>query len=149
VHAVPVVHAAPAVAVRAEPYDPHPRYQYGYSVADSLTGDYHSAQESRDGDFVHGHYSLVEPDGTTRLVHYTADAVNGFNAVVERSRPQAQAVVAAPVAAVPPAIAHAHAGPAIGGIAGYAGGYSAGGIATGGIASYGGGITNGGYARHF
>jgi hypothetical protein len=28
---------------------------------------------------------LVEPDGTTRTVHYTADKHNGFNAHVDRS----------------------------------------------------------------
>lgn len=31
-----------------------------------------------------GSYSLAEPDGTIRTVHYTADDHNGFNAVVER-----------------------------------------------------------------
>lgn len=41
-------------------------------------------QESRRGDAVQGSYSLVEPDGHNRVVHYTADAHNGFNAVVER-----------------------------------------------------------------
>lgn len=28
---------------------------------------------------------MVEPDGTTRTVHYTADDKNGFNAVVTKS----------------------------------------------------------------
>ena len=32
-----------------------------------------------------GYYKLVEPDGTTRTVHYTADKHNGFNAHVEKS----------------------------------------------------------------
>lgn len=32
-----------------------------------------------------GSYSLAEPDGTIRTVHYTADDHNGFNAVVEKS----------------------------------------------------------------
>lgn len=31
-----------------------------------------------------GAYSLAEPDGTTRIVEYTADKHNGFNAVVKR-----------------------------------------------------------------
>lgn len=34
---------------------------------------------------VKGSYSVVEPDGTTRTVHYTADDKNGFNAVVTKS----------------------------------------------------------------
>lgn len=32
-----------------------------------------------------GEYSLVEPDGSVRTVHYTADPVNGFNALVEKT----------------------------------------------------------------
>lgn len=31
-----------------------------------------------------GSYSVVEPDGTVRTVIYTADSINGFNAVVQR-----------------------------------------------------------------
>jgi len=114
-HAAPVAvahHVAPAI--RAEPYDPHPQYNYGYSVSDALTGDHKSAQESRDGDLVRGQYSLVEPDGAIRTVTYTADGVNGFNAVVDRQAPAvhvAKTVVAhAPAVAVraaPIALGHA------------------------------------------
>lgn len=52
----PVLRAAPVVAkaVVPEPYDPNPQYNYGYSVADSLTGDSKSATETRDGDVVKG-----------------------------------------------------------------------------------------------
>lgn len=32
---------------------------------------------------MHG-YSLIDPDGTERVVEYLADDVNGFNAVVKR-----------------------------------------------------------------
>lgn len=31
-----------------------------------------------------GHYTVADPDGTLRVVHYTADDHNGFNAVVEK-----------------------------------------------------------------
>lgn len=31
-----------------------------------------------------GGYSLQEPDGTTRVVEYTSDKHNGFNAVVKK-----------------------------------------------------------------
>lgn len=31
-----------------------------------------------------GEYSLAEPDGTIRVVKYTADPHNGFNAIVSR-----------------------------------------------------------------
>ncbi|ODN01953.1 Larval cuticle protein A2B [Orchesella cincta] len=98
--AVQAVHAPVAAvqAVRAEPFDPHPQYSYGYSVSDSLTGDQKSASESRDGDVVKGQYSLVEPDGAIRTVTYTADSINGFNAIVDRTAPTVrQVAVAAPV----------------------------------------------------
>ncbi|KAL1122594.1 hypothetical protein AAG570_002924 [Ranatra chinensis] len=93
-----VAHAAPAV----DYYDPHPQYSYEYSVQDAHTGDQKSQHESRDGDVVHGSYSLVEPDGSTRTVEYTADPHNGFNAVVHRT---ANAHPAVAVAA--PALSHA------------------------------------------
>ncbi|KAF4527011.1 hypothetical protein B566_EDAN001558 [Ephemera danica] len=65
-------------------FDPHPQYAYSYSVADPATGDHKSQTESRNGDTVRGSYSLVEPDGTRRIVEYSADPVNGFNAVVHK-----------------------------------------------------------------
>lgn len=77
----PVV-AAPAVVDTN--YDPLPQYAFAYNIHDALTGDSKSQHEVRDGEVVKGHYSLVEPDGSLRTVHYTADPINGFNAVVER-----------------------------------------------------------------
>nr|CAD7578272.1 unnamed protein product [Timema californicum] len=65
-------------------FDPHPQYSYAYDIQDALTGDSKSQHESRDGDVVQGSYSLVEPDGTRRIVDYTTDPVNGFNAVVHK-----------------------------------------------------------------
>ncbi|XP_071052775.1 adult-specific cuticular protein ACP-22-like [Onthophagus taurus] len=61
-----------------------PHYQFNYGVADKQTHDRHEQQEKRDGDRVEGYYSLDEPDGTVRIVHYTADHKNGWNARVER-----------------------------------------------------------------
>ncbi|XP_046988321.1 cuticle protein-like [Schistocerca americana] len=121
VRAAPVAVAAPA-AVAAE-YDPNPQYSYAYSVQDALTGDSKNQQESRSGDVVQGSYSLVEPDGSIRTVDYTADPVNGFNAVVHREAAAhpapVVAKVAAPVAYAAPAIAKvaaplAYAAPAYG-----------------------------------
>lgn len=82
--AIPVEHLTPAVAhaqVVANPppavlaakavdpeYDPNPQYSFHYEVADSITGDQKSQSETREGDVVKGHYSLVEPDGTRRTV---------------------------------------------------------------------------------
>nr|AAX12434.1 Dbuz\Ccp4-PA [Drosophila buzzatii] len=110
-HAAPAVatYAAPAAVVKtiapvaqhvitkaAEEYDPHPQYKYAYDVQDALSGDSKSQVEERDGDVVRGEYSLVDADGYKRTVQYTADPINGFNAVVNRE-PLVKAV-AAPVA---------------------------------------------------
>jgi hypothetical protein len=70
-------------AVESE-YDPNPQYRYSYSVNAPETGDSKSHEESRNGDSVQGSYSVVESDGSIRRVDYTADAVTGFNAVVQR-----------------------------------------------------------------
>ncbi|XP_024879515.1 larval cuticle protein A3A-like isoform X2 [Temnothorax curvispinosus] len=102
-YAAPVAKAVVAKAVDAD-FDPHPQYSYAYDVHDSLTGDAKSQQETRDGDLVQGSYSLLEADGTRRIVDYIADPVNGFNAVV-RKEPAAvavKAVIAAPVAHAAP-----------------------------------------------
>jgi hypothetical protein len=77
--------AAPVAAVSKVEYDANPHYSYTYSVNDAATGDNKSQSESRDGDVVKGQYSLVEADGSLRTVDYTADPVNGFNAVVHKS----------------------------------------------------------------
>lgn len=80
-------------------YYSHPKYSFDYGVQDPHTGDVKSQSEVRDGGFVKGQYSLVEPDGSVRTVDYTADDVNGFNAVVSKSAPTVHAVkqvVAAP-----------------------------------------------------
>ncbi|CAH0626991.1 unnamed protein product [Chrysodeixis includens] len=101
-------HAAPAHAVAHAPVLlSHPKYDFSYSVADGHSGDNKSQQESRDGDAVHGEYSLVEADGSVRRVQYTADDHNGFNAVVTNSAP-AHAAPAHAVAHAPVLLAHHH-----------------------------------------
>ncbi|XP_017464826.1 PREDICTED: larval cuticle protein A3A [Rhagoletis zephyria] len=79
------------------PDDPHPQYNFAYDVQDAVSGDSKSQSESRDGDVVHGEYSLNDADGFRRTVKYTADSVNGFNAVVEREPLTHKVVAAAPV----------------------------------------------------
>lgn len=64
-------------------YQAKPDYTFSYGVEDPKTGNSQAHYETRDGDVVHGQYSLVEPDGSLRKVTYTADAVNGFQAKVE------------------------------------------------------------------
>lgn len=92
-----LVPAVPIVRSPIGDYDPHPQYTYEYSVQDALTGDAKSQHETRNGDVVSGSYSFIEADGTRRRVEYTADSVNGFNAVVHREPIIVKAVV--PVAA--------------------------------------------------
>jgi hypothetical protein len=100
--------AAPAAVVKTLEYDANPHYSYTYSVADQLTGDNKSQSESRQGDVVTGQYSLIEADGTRRVVDYTADPVNGFNAVV---RKEGAVKVVAPVAPVAKVLAPAYHAP--------------------------------------
>ncbi|GJQ80898.1 hypothetical protein Trydic_g14153 [Trypoxylus dichotomus] len=66
-------------------FSAHPKYDFEYGVEDHHTGDHKEQHEERDGDVVKGYYTLHEPDGTIRTVHYTADKHNGFNAHVQRS----------------------------------------------------------------
>lgn len=76
----------------------NPQYSFGYGVQDPWTGDVKSQVESRSGDVVKGQYSLIDSDGTRRVVDYASDALNGFNAVV---RKEPLAVAAAPIVAAP------------------------------------------------
>ncbi|XP_046398865.1 larval cuticle protein A2B-like [Ischnura elegans] len=117
-YSAPLAYAAPvakAVAVDTD-FDPNPQYSYSYDIQDALTGDSKGQTETRNGDVVQGQYSLIEADGTRRIVDYTADPVNGFNAVVRKEGAAVvKAAVAAPVAvktvAAAPAVAY-HAAPA-------------------------------------
>nr|XP_018910464.1 PREDICTED: cuticle protein 19-like isoform X1 [Bemisia tabaci] len=63
---------------------PPSAYKFDYSIHDPNTNDIKSQWEHRDGDLVKGAYKLLEPDGSTRLVEYTADKDNGFHATVTR-----------------------------------------------------------------
>ncbi|XP_034934153.1 cuticle protein-like [Chelonus insularis] len=78
-------------------FDHNPNYSFSYGVHDSLTGDAKSQHETRNGDAVSGSYSVVDSDGTKRTVDYTADDVNGFNAVVRKE----PAKIVAPVVKAP------------------------------------------------
>ncbi|CRL00653.1 CLUMA_CG013913, isoform A [Clunio marinus] len=116
---------APAAVISArtelaeEEFDSHPEYSFSYSVDDALTGDNKQQHETRSGDSVVGQYSFIESDGTRRTVDYTADDVNGFNAVVTKTAaevpvtkviasPPPTKLIAAPIYAAPePVIASA------------------------------------------
>ncbi|XP_072390366.1 cuticle protein-like [Diabrotica undecimpunctata] len=110
IYSSPLAYAAPAFKVAApvykvvkqvvaEDYSSPAHYDFSYGVEDPHTGDVKSQHETRQGDVVKGSYSLIEADGTKRVVEYTVDAHSGFNAVVHRE-PAAHPVKAiAPVAA--------------------------------------------------
>jgi hypothetical protein len=90
-------------------YDHNPQYSFNYGVNDYSTGDHKHQSEIRANGVVKGSYSLVEPDGSIRTVDYTADDINGFNAVVSKTAPTVHksAVVAKPVIPVAPVVEHA------------------------------------------
>ncbi|XP_037824780.1 cuticle protein 21-like [Lucilia sericata] len=98
--AAPVAAVAAPVVAKAEVVDAYPQYKFAYNVQDALTGDSKTQEETRNGDVVRGSYSLIEADGSRRIVNYYADDINGFNAVVSKDVP----VAAAPVVAAPAAV---------------------------------------------
>ncbi|CAG9854432.1 unnamed protein product [Phyllotreta striolata] len=99
--AAPVAYAAPITKTIIAEQEAPANYDFGYAVNDPHTGDSKSQQESRHGDTVHGSYSLVEADGSKRTVEYTADAHNGFNAVVHKEPAAVHVKAVAPVAYAP------------------------------------------------
>ncbi|XP_034824575.1 adult-specific cuticular protein ACP-20-like [Maniola hyperantus] len=64
-------------------YYAYPKYEFDYKVEDHHTGDIKSQHETRDGDVVKGYYSLHQPDGSERNVHYESDKHSGFHADVK------------------------------------------------------------------
>lgn len=73
-------------------------YEFNYEVHDQHTGDIKRQFEKAHDGKVSGQYSLLDADGLRRVVEYTADDHNGFQATVRREPPQYQVpkVIAAP-----------------------------------------------------
>ncbi len=63
-------------------YISKPDYHFEYGVEDPHTDVKQSRHESRSGDTVTGEYTVAQSDGKLRLVKYTADPHNGFQAEV-------------------------------------------------------------------
>ncbi|XP_050544642.1 pupal cuticle protein Edg-84A-like [Daktulosphaira vitifoliae] len=60
-------------------------YHFEYAVNDPITGDVKKHNEINDGyGTVKGMYSMMESDGSMRVVEYTADDVHGFRAQVKK-----------------------------------------------------------------
>ncbi|CAB4054356.1 unnamed protein product [Lepeophtheirus salmonis] len=53
-------------------FDPNPQYNFEYKVASDKTQTYINQQEARDGDFVTGQYTYVDPNGALVTVTYEA-----------------------------------------------------------------------------
>ncbi|XP_063922405.1 adult-specific cuticular protein ACP-20-like [Zophobas morio] len=110
--------AVAPIAIKETVVDYHTpaHYEFKYGVEDPKTGDNKEQSEVRVGDVVKGQYSLAEPDGTIRIVKYTADKHNGFNAVVSRVghavHPQ---LLVSKAIAVPIAVGGGHGGLGLGG----------------------------------
>ncbi|CAF4809160.1 unnamed protein product [Pieris macdunnoughi] len=102
-------------------YYAYPSYAFEYAVRDPHTGDNKAQWEKRDGDVVTGAYSLVEPDGSIRVVEYRADDKSGFNAVVKRIgpnlHPESKPIYKAPI----PTLGYAAAPLTVGPVAGLGG----------------------------
>ncbi|XP_044752106.1 cuticle protein-like [Coccinella septempunctata] len=64
-------------------YVAKPDYSFSYGVQDPVSGNSQIHEQSRDGDAVHGEYRVLQSDGIVRIVRYTADAENGFQATIE------------------------------------------------------------------
>lgn len=71
-------------------------YKYAYDIEDPTTGDTKSLHEVRQGNVVRGAYSVLDPDGTRRTVHYTADPTHGFKAILTQEPVQAVMLVKQP-----------------------------------------------------
>lgn len=59
-------------------------YEYGYGVADPVTGDVKEQRETKDCDQVSGYYKTLDADGMMRTVTYTSHPLTGFQAQVDR-----------------------------------------------------------------
>ncbi|XP_055375894.1 probable myosin light chain kinase DDB_G0284661, partial [Condylostylus longicornis] len=74
-------------------FDLNPRYSFSYDIKDIKTGDDKQQEEKLSEGNVQGKYSLVEPDGTRRTVSYTANDLNGFNAIISKESPFNQNII--------------------------------------------------------
>lgn len=59
-------------------------YEFNYHVDDQHTKDIKAHHEKAENGAVHGQYWLIDSDGHKRIVDYTADDHNGFQATVRR-----------------------------------------------------------------
>jgi hypothetical protein len=77
-------------------------YEFNYDVHDTHTGDIKQQRESASNGAISGQYSLIDADGYRRIVDYTADDHQGFNANVRREPLEGQKTI---VKTIQPALA--------------------------------------------
>lgn len=73
---------APVTRTVVQPAPAH--YDFGYAVSNPYDAHHQTRVESRRGDVVAGSYSLLDADGTKRIVDYSATPLGGFKAVVRK-----------------------------------------------------------------
>lgn len=78
--------------IHAQPEAPA-NYDFNYAVNEHSTGDNKAQHESARNGVVHGSYQLDDADGFRRIVDYTADDHNGFQATVRREPLQHQTII--------------------------------------------------------
>ena len=92
----PVQHYLPPATTTQAPWKPDPivwkpepapekpaNYEFKYEVNEPKTGDVKQQIEKAVDGVITGQYWLIEPDGSKRVVDYTADDKNGFQATVK------------------------------------------------------------------
>ncbi|XP_075232455.1 cuticle protein 8-like [Lycorma delicatula] len=77
----------PLSYLKSRDYVAKPDYSFAYGVDDAASGNTQNHRETREGDVVKGEYSVVEPDGSLRIVSYTSDPKNGFQATINYKPP--------------------------------------------------------------
>lgn len=89
-----------SVQIAAAP-EARANYDFNYDVNAAETGDAHSQRESAKDGVISGSYQLDDSDGFRRIVDYTADDVNGFQANVRRERLSAHPTIIKKIIAQP------------------------------------------------
>jgi hypothetical protein len=83
----------PTIVKKIVEHEEPANYDFEYAVHDDHTGDVKEQHESAKDGVISGYYTLYDADGYKRVVHYTADDHNGFNAEVRREPVEGHKVV--------------------------------------------------------
>jgi Insect cuticle protein len=96
-NAAPAEWRQPAIIKKVVAAEEPANYNFNYAVNEASTGDVKSQHEEAKNGVISGSYQLEDSDGFLRIVDYTADDVNGFQATVRREPLHAKKIVAQPV----------------------------------------------------